>query len=176
MGEVRTILPGQKIPQEYYDCRYAILRAPLGFARGAELLPDDHEALHVYLERDGLVIGVARAHLIREGEDGSAADHAGKDAKKCPGFTPLEQDSSAYRPAIQIRQMGVRKQYRRQGLASVILQELENKCAEIFDAKFGFLQARIAAVEFYSSQNWQIISDEYLIENVGPHYSMMKTI
>ena len=31
---LRTILPEQEIPLKYYDCRYAVLRQPLGFARG----------------------------------------------------------------------------------------------------------------------------------------------
>ena len=39
---LRTILPEQEIPLKYYDCRYAVLRQPLGFARGAELLDDDN--------------------------------------------------------------------------------------------------------------------------------------
>ena len=48
----------------YYDCRYAILRQPLGFERGAEVLDDDAEAIHAYIEIDQDIVAVGRSHLI----------------------------------------------------------------------------------------------------------------
>ncbi|MGB1365565.1 MAG: hypothetical protein ACPG64_04140, partial [Candidatus Poseidoniaceae archaeon] len=50
----------------YYECRYAILREPLGFERGAEILQDDTEAIHAYVEIDDVVVAVGRSHLIPE--------------------------------------------------------------------------------------------------------------
>ena len=67
---LKTILPQQEIPLNYYDCRYAVLRQPLGFQRGAELLDDDEEAVHAYIEMENQVLAVGRAHLISQNSDG----------------------------------------------------------------------------------------------------------
>ena len=171
---VKVILPNQRISANYYDCRYAVLREPLGFSRGAELLSDDNEAIHSYIELEEEVVAVGRAHLIPEGSDGSAADHAGPDAKKCPGFGPLVTENS--RPAIQIRQMGTKPKSRRKGYAAMVLSSLEQTSKQTFGAKFGFLQAREIAIEFYQSQGWKIIDEPYSIEGIGPHRSMMKEL
>ena len=171
---LKTILPQQEIPLNYYDCRYAVLRQPLGFQRGAELLEDDEEAVHAYIEMKNQVLAVGRAHLISQNSDGSAADHAGPDATKCPGFGPLKQRQ--YRPAIQIRQMGTLPEERRKGFAAQVLSNLETESKNQFGARFGFLQAREFAIPFYQSQGWEIIDEPYSIEGIGPHRSMMKQL
>ncbi len=58
--------------EAYYDCRYAVLRQPLGFERGAEVLNDDTEAIHAYIEIDQDIVAVGRSqrrhhflHLIQ---------------------------------------------------------------------------------------------------------------
>ena len=171
---LKIILPKQEIPTNYYDCRYAVLRQPLGFPRGAELLDDDDEAIHSYVEINNQVLSVGRAHLIPYDSDGSAADHAGPDATKCPGFGPLAEQK--HRPAIQIRQMGTLPEARRKGLAAEVLANLETESKAQFDAKFGFLQAREFAIPFYQSQGWEIIDHPYSIDGIGPHRSMMKQL
>ena len=171
---IRVIFPYQPIPAPYYDCRYAVLRQPLGFSRGAELLSDDNEAVHSYVQLEGEVVSVGRAHLIADGSDGSAADHAGPDAKKCPGFGPLSDVKN--RPAIQIRQMGTMVNSRRKGFAAQVLSSLEVASKQTFGAEFGFLQAREIAIEFYHSQGWKIIDNPYVIEGIGLHRSMMKEL
>lgn len=172
--EVKVRLPGETIPEAYFQCRYDVLRHPLGFPIGSERLADDSEAIHAWVERDGVVLCVGRAHLIDASSDGSAADHAGPGASICPAFGPLQQINSQNRPSIQIRQMGTRQQGRRQGLASTVLAALETNSVQHFSAKTGFLQAREAAFSFYQSQHWQMIDSPYIIEKIGPHHSMMK--
>ncbi len=171
---LKVILPKHEIPTNYYDCRYAVLRQPLGFPRGAELLDDDDDAIHSYVEINNQVLSVGRAHLIPNDSDGSAADHAGPDATKCPGFGPLAEQK--YRPAIQIRQMGTLPEARRKGFAAEVLANLETESKTQFGAKFGFLQAREFAIPFYQSQGWEIIDNPYSIEGIGPHRSMMKKL
>tara|TARA_B110000444_G_scaffold261462_1_gene313878 strand:+ start:14913 stop:15449 length:537 start_codon:yes stop_codon:yes gene_type:complete len=158
----------------YYDCRYAVLREPIGFPRGAEILEDDEEAIHAWVEHENEVVAVGRAHLIDANSDGSAADHAGPDATKCPGFGPLTESSN--RPAIQIRQMGTRLNARRQGHAATVLKALEEASKEHFEAKIGLLQAREIAIPFYQSQGWILVDKPYSIEGIGPHRSMMKQL
>ncbi len=156
----------------YYDCRYAVLREPIGFPRGAEILEDDEQAIHAWVENETEVVAVGRAHLIESGSDGSAADHAGPGATKCPPFGPLEDPSN--RPAIQIRQMGTRPEARRQGHAATVLKTLEEASKEHFGAKIGLLQAREVAIPFYLSQGWSIVDEPYTISGIGPHRSMIK--
>jgi predicted GNAT family N-acyltransferase len=172
---LNTILPEQTIPSSYYDCRYSVLREPLGFPRGAEILEDDNQAIHSYFAEGDKVLAVGRAHMISANSDGSAADHAGPDATKCPGFGPLSQQTGN-RPAIQIRQMGTLLTERRKGLAALVLSDLEKNSKQHFGAKFGFLQAREYAIPFYQAQGWEIIDEPYSIEGIGPHRSMMKRL
>jgi predicted GNAT family N-acyltransferase len=169
-----VLIPPAPPSTPYYDCRYAVLREPIGFPRGAEMLDDDEEAIHAWVEHEDLVVAVGRAHLIDAESDGSAADHAGPDATKCPGFGPLADPSN--RPAIQIRQMGTRPEARRQGHAATVLQTLEKASKQHFGAKTGLLQAREIAIPFYLSQGWSLIDEPYSIDGIGPHRSMMKQL
>ena len=157
---------------KYYDCRYAVLRQPLGFPRGAEILEDDDQAIHAWVEDSGKVVAVGRAHLIPKESDGSQADHAGPGAAHCPAFGPLVRGGP--RPAIQIRQMGTLDSYRRRGYAAEVLSQLEKSSVELLSASAGFLQAREIAIPFYQSQGWEIIDGPYEIVGIGPHRSMMK--
>lgn len=169
-----VLMPPAPPSMPYYDCRYAVLREPIGFPRGAEILEDDEDAIHVWVEQEDTVVAVGRAHLIAADSDGSAADHAGPDATKCPGFGPLSDLSN--RPAIQIRQMGTRQEARRKGYAAIILEELEKASKHHFGAKTGLLQAREIAIPFYQSRGWELIDEPYSIDGIGPHRSMMKQL
>ena len=171
---VTISLPGTLPSLAYYDCRYAVLREPLGFERGAEILHDDVKAIHAWVERDNKVVAVGRVHLIPDDVDGSGVDHAGPEAAKIPGFKPLSD--SGNRPAVQIRQMGTLKDFRRKGLAAAVLSALENAAKSHLSAKIGLLQARKHAIAFYQSQGWKIIDEPYDIFGIGPHRSMMKLL
>ena len=165
---IHSRLTGWTPSVEYYECRFEVLRKPLGFERGAEILSDDFEAAHAYVEIENKIVSVGRAHLIPADSDGSQADHAGPGAAHCPAFGPLSNREN--RPALQIRQMGTLIDHRGKGYAAKVLAALESQ----FDAKVGFLQAREGAIGFYQSQGWFIIDEEYSISGIGPHRSMMK--
>ena len=167
-------IPPAPPSQPYYDCRYAVLREPIGFPRGAEILEDDEEAIHAWVEHENTIVAVGRAHLIPAESDGSAPDHAGPDATRCPSFGPLADPTN--RPAIQIRQMGTRQEARRKGHAATVLEALEEASKSHFGAKVGLLQAREIAIPFYLSQGWTLIDTPYSIQGIGPHRSMMKEL
>ncbi|MCF8277247.1 MAG: GNAT family N-acetyltransferase [Flavobacteriales bacterium] len=177
--------PGQDVPEAYFDVRFEILRKPLGSPKGSEKLAGDDEAINAWVEDDGKIVAVGRAHLIPEDADGSAMDAKAKSA--CPPFEPLcadyammEDDSGTeipaegLRPAIQIRAMGTLDAYQGQGLASEVLSTLETESMERWDAKTGWLQARIVAIPFYEANGWCCFGPEYEVPNVGPHCSMWK--
>ena len=175
--KIEIALPNISLPDAYFDCRYACLREPLGFPPGTERLEDDHEAIHAWWETgEGEVIAVGRIHRIPDGSDGSQSDHAGPGAAVCPAFTPLAESSAELRPAVQIRQMGTRNEWRRQGLASGLVIALEAAAISHWGAKSGWLQSRIEAIPMYSGEDWIPFDEEYDVKGIGPHRSMWKIL
>ncbi|TNF27139.1 MAG: N-acetyltransferase [Bacteroidetes bacterium] len=178
--------PGEKLPQEYFDVRYEILRKPLGAPKGSEQLAKDNDAIHVWMEMDGKIVAVGRAHLLEDNEDGSVVDVGAN--SKCPAFSPLTKDASEMeddsgttigpelRPAVQIRAMGTLDEFQGQGLASKVLETLEIESAARWHAKTGWLQARLEAIPFYEASGWCCFGPEYNVPNVGPHVSMWKKL
>ena len=174
---LEVALPGTTLSEAYFACRYACLREPLGFPVGAERLEDDAEAIHAWWETEnGEVVAVGRIHRIPDDSDGSQSDHAGPDAAVCPAFTPLAEGEKSLRPAVQIRQMGTRTDWRRQGLASGIVIALEGASVSHWGAKSGWLQARIEAVNMYAGEDWNRFGKEYVVKGIGPHLSMWKIL
>ena len=174
---LEVALPGLDLPDSYFSCRYSCLREPLGFPEGAERLADDPEAIHAWWETSGGgVVAVGRIHLIPNDSDGSQADYTGPGAAVCPAFTPLISGDEDMRPAVQIRQMGTREEWRRQGLASGLVVALEAAAISHWGAKTGWLQARIDAIPMYESEGWVKFGEEYDVKGIGPHYSMWKIL
>ncbi len=177
--------PGESLPQQYFDVRYEILRKPLGSPKGSEKLSGDNESIHTWVEDDGIIAVVGRAHLIPNHADGSALDEKAESA--CPPFEPLCKDYEPIaddsgleisvenlRPAVQIRAMGTLDDYQGLGLGSKVLTALENESINFWNAKTGWLQARIIAIPFYEANGWCCFGPEYEVPNVGPHVSMWK--
>ena len=184
--ELKTAYPSDQLPEAYFELRYEVLREPLGAPPGSEYLSDDAEAIHAWIEDNGRIVSVGRVHLLLDSEDGSAYDE--KAESTCPGFGPLsgpytdrmdERGSfipQKLRPACQFRQMGTHPNYRGKGLSSQVLSVLENEARKKWDAKSGWLQARIEVVPFYRKSNWVCFGNEYHVPNVGLHRSMWKSL
>jgi len=177
--------PGETLPEAYFDVRYEILRKPLGSPKGSERLGGDNEAINCWVEADDTIVSVGRAHLIPDDTDGSAYDQKAKSA--CPAFEPLcigyeamEDDSgteipeTGLRPAVQVRGMGTLDDHQGHGFASRVLDTLEKESVKLWNARTGWLQARIAAIPFYEANGWCCFGEEYEVPNVGPHVSMWK--
>ena len=174
---LEVALPKSALADPYFACRFACLREPLGFPAGAERLEDDAESIHAWWETDeGEVVAVGRIHRIPDDSDGAQSDHAGPDAAVCPAFTPLAEGGPELRPAVQIRQMGTRNEWRRQGLASGLVIALEAAAIGHWGAKSGWLQSRIEAVPMYASEDWVLFGEEYDVKGIGPHFSMWKML
>ncbi len=179
-----VILPGESLPQEYFDVRYEVLRKPLGSARGSELLNDDGKAIHAFIIENEKIISVGRIALIAG--DGSVKDPVGSN---CPAFEPLgegvknilvddkgEPFASRLRPAVQIRQMGTLPEFQGKGYAAKILAALEETAKQHWNARTGWLQARLAAIPFYEKCGWTAYGNEYDVNKVGAHRSMWKKL
>ena len=172
---VHLAFPGEALPEAYFSTRYDVLRRPLGRPPGSERLPDEEEALHAWVTLEGRIVSVARAHLLVG--DGAAADHAGPGAASIPAFEPLRgPDHASLRPAVQIRQMGVVDAHRGRGFGALVLQHLERAVVEHWQATTGWLQAREGAIGFYERCGWSTFGSGYVIDGVGPHMSMRKSL
>ncbi len=170
---VTVILPGEELPQEYFDVRYEVLRKPLGSPRGSELLNDDNTAIHAYISVNNKIISVGRIALIAT--DGSVKDPVGSN---CPAFEPLANPDQQknLRPAVQVRQMGTLTEFQGKGFAAKILNALEQTAIQHWNARTGWLQARLAAIQFYEKCGWTAYGEEYDVNNVGLHLSMLKKL
>lgn len=177
-------LPGEALPQEYFDVRFEVLRKPLGSPRGSELLNDDDKAIHAYIAHGDKIISVGRVALIAG--DGSVKDPVGSN---CPAFEPLREGiktvltddkgepfASRLRPAIQVRQMGTLPEFQGKGYAAKVLAALEESAKHNWNARTGWLQARLAAISFYEKCGWTAYGEEYDVNKVGPHRSMWKKL
>lgn len=185
--KIHIALPGDKLPESYFQTRYEILRKPLGFPPNTAHLPNDTEALHVWLTNDkGCVIAVGRSHLLDAETAGGGSDHGGDDTQSIPPFTPLLTDVlrdgelceippvERLFPAVQFRQMGVVEPMRRQGLGRLLLLKLEEESVRQFKARSGWLQSRIAYGGYYESEQWTAFGEQYNIPKIGPHLSFYK--
>ena len=192
--------PQANLSAAYFDARYQILREPLGFPPNAAKLPDDDEAIHAWIEianrnqnlkndnTDEMVVAVGRIHLIPADSTGACADTVDENAAHCPDFPPLgthgfsDGDGNGFpppkslRPAVQIRQMGTLENHQRKGHAATVLANLESEAVAQWGECTGFLQARVAAIPFYSAQNWISFGGEYMVEGIGLHRSMWKPL
>lgn len=177
-------LPGETLPQEYFDVRYEVLRKPLGSPRGSELLNDDSTAIHTWITENNKIIAVGRIQLIAG--DGSVKDPVGSN---CPAFEPLGEGlktfltddkgnnfSSRLRAAVQVRQMGTLPGFQGKGFAAKILASLEDAAKQHWKARSGWLQARVAAIPFYKKCEWTAYGDTYDVNKVGAHRSMWKKL
>lgn len=193
---LKIALPGEQLPKEYFDVRYEVLRKPLGSLRGSELLNDDDNAIHAYIclttPRSGenkvdvaeKIVAVGRIAMIAG--DGSVKDPVGSN---CPAFEPLDDDAkniltddkgklfaSPLRPAVQVRQMGTLTEYQGKGFAAKILTALEETAKHYWNARTGWLQARIGAIPFYEKCGWTAYGNIYDVNKVGAHRSMWKKL
>ncbi len=172
--ELVISLPKCDLSPAYFACRYACLREPLGFPVGSERLKDDAEAIHAWWETTGgEIVAVGRIHRISIDYRGGGSKHTTPIAATCPEFSPLIDDDEL-QPSVQIRQMGTRPAWRRQGLASGLVLALEAAAISHWGAKSGWLQARINAIPMYESEGWIQFGDEYEVSGIGPHFSMWK--
>jgi GNAT superfamily N-acetyltransferase len=73
--------------------------------------------------------------------------------------------------AIQLRGMATRPEARGTGLGSILVAAALDFTREQ-GARILWCNARSAAVEFYRKLGFEIVSDEFEIPNIGPHFVM----
>src|SRR5690606_3258864 len=77
--------------------------------------------------------------------------------------------------SYQIRAMAVSPHCRGQGLGKLLLVGVEHFLASRGTALV-WANARSEAVGFYQQQGYRVVSDEFVIADVGPHYLVSKSL
>src|SRR5207248_503103 len=81
------------------------------------------------------------------------------------------------RPAIQLRGMAVVPEFRSTGMGRKLLLTAQAAVANDPAARDWqwWCNARTEAIGFYEKLGWQIASEEFMIEGVGPHKKMVRS-
>ncbi len=130
-----------------------------------------------------------RNEILRPGKDISACIFEGDDAPDTRHFGAIDEAGdivgvvSVYRKghqaihqesAWQIRAMATSRAYRGQGVGSLLLAAAESYAKRI-GASVMWANARSSAIGFYAKAGYSVISGEFMIDGIGPHYLIVKS-
>ncbi len=137
---------------EVYHLRFAVLRP-------------GHAVVRVYFTGDDQLPPLAW-HF------GAFTDKAGQNI----GCLTLLATHFEGRNAIQLRGMAVAHDRQRGGVGSKLLAMAEavlKQDVRVRDWPW-WCNARVEAIGFYQRNGWRVISEEFMVEGVGPHRKMIK--
>jgi len=116
--------------------------------------------------------------VYMEADEQETTFHLGAFYKKeLVGVASFMQDSHPDLEGNQmrLRGMGVLSNFRRKGIAGILLRDGEIYCKKR-DVQTLWFNAREVAVSFYKRHNYTIESEQFEIPLVGPHYRMKKEL
>lgn len=115
-----------------------------------------------------------------DGDERALTRHFGAldDQEQIVGIVSIFSNPHPDLPATftyQLRGMATSQQCRGLGVGIRLIESVEQyltaiKCAGLW------ANARTEALGFYKKQGYQVMSDEFMIENVGPHYLVAKAL
>jgi predicted GNAT family N-acyltransferase len=76
----------------------------------------------------------------------------------------------------QLRGMATRPDLRGRGLGGQLLVQLMAHCRDRLQGRIMWCNARSSAVPFYLRHGFETVGVEFLIEGIGPHYVMRRTL
>ncbi|WP_343531532.1 GNAT family N-acetyltransferase [Pedobacter sp.] len=86
-------------------------------------------------------------------------------------FFPQQMDGKQ-EPAYQLRGMATDSRFFGKGYGAALLKYAVSYIKNA-KAEYIWCNARTSAVDFYKKQGFQVVSDEFEIAGVGPHYVMI---
>jgi predicted GNAT family N-acyltransferase len=78
--------------------------------------------------------------------------------------------------AYQLRGMATDPEYHGWGFGREVLRRAEQNISRIAKVRLFWCNARSEAVGFYKKQGWAVVSEEFDIPDVGPHFKMIRRI
>lgn len=199
MNAVPKIFVRRPLPDEldiYYHLRWLTLREPKGLTPGSEKDELDgtdevwdlaafvnqpskdtdkvsqkastaYHNLETFTTREGLIlVGVGRLQMMGP-MDKRQAEHN-------PAGSVAATDFGSERVA-RARLMGVHPSYRRKGVGRALIKGVMEAAREWACAKVT-ADARIEALDYYLACGFEVVSNEYYIKNIGPHYRVERTV
>lgn len=146
------------------------------------------ESLNVVIRQASIseIIDLRNATIIA-GTDRTSPEFAGDHEDTTRHFGAFEEDRAVCcatfllsewetEPAWQLRGMATTPQLRGKGIGSALLRFAEQALREAAPVRRMWCNARTGAVTFYERHGWRTVSDEFLIQGVGPHYRMVKNL
>lgn len=133
---------------------------------------------------------VLRNDILRPGKDISECVFEGDDAPSTTHLGAMDEENnivgvvSVYRngnPAIgdkhayQIRGMATSPAWRRQGVGCMLLNAAE-RYAKSQGSALIWANARSSAIGFYTQSGYSLVSREFVIEGIGAHYLVTKSL
>lgn len=121
--------------------------------------------------------GLPRREAQFDGDQAADTHHFGAFAGSgnigCVSYmrTALENE-----PAWQLRGMATRADWQGRGVGRRLLEHAEQRLVELSPIRQMWCNARIEAAAFYTRLGWQMVSDVFEVEGVGPHYRMAKRL
>ena len=114
-----------------------------------------------------------------EGDELESTKHIGAFLdSKCIGilsvFKNMTQTSSS-QFQYQLRGMAVHPEHQGQGIGKALIIFIENELKAV-KCQFLWCNARRSATTFYKKLGFDIASEEFMIQDVGPHYVMSKNL
>lgn len=91
----------------------------------------------------------------------------------CATFLPSEWDGC---PAYQLRGMATEPAFRGMGIGTRLLAFAEEYLRTHSNRRTLWCNARSQAVPFYKKLGWALVSDEFEVPKVGPHFKMQKRL
>ena len=96
------------------------------------------------------------------------------DSGEVVGCATLMRRPFEQQPAWQLRGMATRRDLARRGVGTAILRGAEQVVREHDGPWLLWCNARLAAVPFYQSAGWQVVSAAFDIPGIGPHHVMVR--
>lgn len=140
--------------------------------------PDEVVDLRHRILRDGM----ARADAIFKGDDDPGTIHAialdgdRGEAVCCATYMPEPYPHDAGKPSWRLRGMATDRAYQGRGLGRKVLALLEPETQRRNKTPLVWCNARRPAVNFYRSQGWETVGEQYEIPTAGPHFFMIKRL
>jgi len=126
--------------------------------------------------REAVIIkGTNRDTPYFPGDDAADTLHTGVfEEDNCIGCATLIYSEWESKPAWQLRGMAVAPERQKQGIGLALLNFLEKTLPEKAPAVGIWCNAREKAIPFYVKAGFSVVSDRFVIENVGPHFRLFK--
>ena len=129
------------------------------------------------LRQDVLIEGTDRESPYFAGDFDTSTRHLGVFLEgRCIGCATLVRSEYDDAPAWQLRGMATVPELQHRGIGRMLLKYAEDEIIRTSAIPLAWCNARVQAVPFYRKMGWNAVSDSYVIEGVGPHRKMMRSL